>query len=606
MTNNNPLVDFLRAYGPSSASDNMYDEHVVEAARRRHVEPISETPPRLKQIVTNCDSVFPETIILTGTAGDGKTYHCRKAYLELGGLSHEFAASGKIVEIKLPKSGMMLRIIKDLSELTEAEKEKELDHVARVLRGEDNDKVYLIAANDGQLLKFWRDFAYKHPSYREVEETLRAMLKDELEADPREQLPLRLINLSRQPHHELFNNLLDRVVEHKGWDACEGCEVCATCPIQINRRLLASSEDASLRGRLTNLIRLSAANDSHFPIRQLLLLIVNILLGDDDPNDPLLTCKKAAARAKNEDYRLTNPFQNVFGLNLRQNIRMQYHAFRTLDAYGIGCETNNTIDDHLIYRRPEETGRDDPVAHGCYGLSLFESRRRAYLKGENDADTFNDFRKGIETQRRRMFFALPASDEKDLDPWRLTVFQFGGDYLSFMDKVVRDPESVASLKASLILGLNRTFTGTLCDDRDMLWVASPAANGHDRLGRVLECSPLPIGGGSYERNLFVDFDNKGLNGRPCLTIKSKSPPETMAAMDLRPLLFEYLMRVSTGSLPSSFSRQCYEEVRQFRLKFVGRFREATDGRLGNLKLVLLNAQTGHLQECHLGFKDLTT
>ena len=34
------------------------------------------------------------------------------------------------------------------------------------------------------------------------------------------------------------------------------------------------------------------------------------------------------------------------------------------------------------------------------------------------------------------------------------------------------------------------------------------------------------------------------------------------------MLFEYLLRVKAGSLPGSFSRQCFEELRQFRLRVV--------------------------------------
>ena len=39
----------------------------------------------------------------------------------------------------------------------------------------------------------------------------------------------------------------------------------------------------------------------------------------------------------------------------------------------------------------------------------------------------------------------------------------------------------------------------------------------------------------------------------------------MPRLDLRPLLFEYLMRVANGSLPASFSRQCHQEIRHYAL-----------------------------------------
>ena len=63
--------------------------------------------------------------------------------------------------------------------------------------------------------------------------------------------------------------------------------------------------------------------------------------------------------------------------------------------------------------------------------------------------------------------------------------------------------------------------------------------------------------------------------RPRLSIVHRlpgGPTSESTPLDLRPLLFEYLMRVAHGSLPSSFSRQCQQEVRHFALSatsFIG-------------------------------------
>ena len=54
---------------------------------------------------------------------------------------------------------------------------------------------------------------------------------------------------------------------------------------------------SSFRIRLRESLRLAAANDQHVPIRQLLTLVVNIILGDAKNADrPLLDCATAKKR----------------------------------------------------------------------------------------------------------------------------------------------------------------------------------------------------------------------------------------------------------------------------------------------------------------------
>lgn len=96
-------------------------------------------------------------------------------------------------------------------------------------------------------------------------------------------------------------------------------------------------------------MKLARASRMHIPIRDLLLLGVNILLGDRQSGRILLTCRTAKNRADKEDYHLTNPYTNVFGMNLSGRQRQQYQVFNILEAFGIGRETNNKFDNLLIY-----------------------------------------------------------------------------------------------------------------------------------------------------------------------------------------------------------------------------------------------------------------
>lgn len=82
MSHSNGFVEFLRHYGPIPASDNMYDERIHDLIQSYNIEsPIDIPPTRLDDVVENFESDDPKNIILTGTAGDGKTYTCRLVLL---------------------------------------------------------------------------------------------------------------------------------------------------------------------------------------------------------------------------------------------------------------------------------------------------------------------------------------------------------------------------------------------------------------------------------------------------------------------------------------------------------------------------------------------
>ena len=86
MAHSNSLISFLRHYGPIPASDNMYDELIQCEIERYAIDPaIHIDPARLDEVRSNFESATPRNVILTGTAGDGKTYHCRRIWEHFGG-----------------------------------------------------------------------------------------------------------------------------------------------------------------------------------------------------------------------------------------------------------------------------------------------------------------------------------------------------------------------------------------------------------------------------------------------------------------------------------------------------------------------------------------
>ena len=96
-------------------------------------------------------------------------------------------------------------------------------------------------------------------------------------------------------------------------------------------------------------------------------------------------------------------------------------------------------------------------------------------------------------------------------------------------------------------------------------------------GRLATVPPVPRRGMGPFR-VAVRFSEN--TRRPSLRVEpARGGGEGGASLDLTPLLFEYLMRVAEGSLPSSFSRQCQREIRHFAMNAadaVARFYQPDD------------------------------
>ena len=172
----NPFVELLRSYGPNAASDALYDEHVRAEAQKHGVDEIKLPAPRVAQLGEFFLGSNSTNVVLTGTAGDGKTYHIRQIVMEyLGGKLDDWP--GEDLILTFPLGGRrQLKVIRDLSELSDEVKARELDHITRCLLGADEQIVYLVAANDGQLLEMWRTESEKHPQNEALAEVYRLLV----------------------------------------------------------------------------------------------------------------------------------------------------------------------------------------------------------------------------------------------------------------------------------------------------------------------------------------------------------------------------------------------------------------------------------------------
>ncbi|GEC56966.1 hypothetical protein ABIF38_008783 [Bradyrhizobium japonicum] len=607
------FIDFLSQYGPSAATDALVDEHAPVLVEEFGIScPIEIPPPRMKEISAALLGAEPRSVFLTGTAGDGKTFHLRKFLLELVGSDAETSTiwtnasnSGGIIERDLP-SGRKLRIIRDVSALPAGEKIAQVRAAANSIRSAQPETIFLVAANDGQLL----DSFFAAGSDDEAGSLCRKIYQEMIrmmrtgQETPKPDFAFSMFNLSHTLDDASLDALLDTILGHPDWESgCSSCpraaEVVNPCPIRYNRSLLIGSDGSeSFRTRIKTLVRLAAANDQHIPIRYLLMLIVNVLLGSSQkPGRPLLNCA-TIIKAKTPLYRFTNPYNNACGVNIRDPEKRRKNPFFAMVAsLGIGMETDNEIDALLLARHTDNPARKSLFEKDTiYGDRIFDGPLDHYAKRgseRQDAQEAKDLREALQTQRRRLFFKLgdEGSSGTGISPWRLTVFRHAGEYEQICTALKSGNASGEALR-QIVLGINRTLTGLMASDGEKLWLTGVVGRADGTGGRLAMGEPLGAVASSWARvQLQFDADRSC----PALVAAEKGISRELPRLTITPLLFEYLKRVAGGSLPSSFSRQCHQEIRHFAVRLASALYGHADQETTVIRMVDLDA-VGRLHE----------
>ncbi|MFD3259582.1 hypothetical protein ACE3MQ_13315 [Paenibacillus lentus] len=561
-------ISFLRQYGPIPRNDNMYDEAIHRIIKRKKMEPIIIESVYLSELIENFKSNTPKSVILTGTAGDGKTYNCREVWLELGGSIQVWQNEEKVKEHVLSNS-RKLYVVKDLSELKDEERGILKLFVNSVLNPDDCN-VFLIAANDGQLIEAWKniDSDFQIERVKQCVEDLLVSEEQEMRG-----FNLKLYNLSQISAARLFPQIVDVVLQHPGWNDCHDCSLKGNdqtdkkCPIWENRkRLEGDTDDKLIRSRVTDLLELCELNGVHLPIRQLLLLISNMLLGHPEAKDRLMSCSDALKIVDDNKTSFASIYRNILGENLTERRRDSTDVFATLGRFGIGYETSNTIDNILIF------GEDDPGLYSYYqefvledtyyGADLtFRAHQKDYLEGVTDSGEL--FLTSLRSQRQRMFFVIPRDKEEELKLWHLTTFQYAGEFLTDVYRAAAKNGKVPTQITSRISqGLNRIFTGLLAKNNDELILATSGSHSQAKVSRIFEESiSVPKKRGESMQIKMND------TGKLVIEVRLSSSIATVE-LPLKLVRYEFLLRVAEGALPGSFSRECYEDILGFKSKLL--------------------------------------
>ena len=570
MTDGERWVRLLRAYGPVPDDMATEAEQVDRLADRLGLPRLSFPHPVWEDLTKSypTDTGEFKTVVLTGTAGDGKTTLCFQLVEKLSGSipnADATSAGFQTFEIQTATGSKKVTMIYDVTgwrkregRTLSSENVELLEQAAAHVHG-TGGHAFVLAVNDGQL----------HETIR----ALPAECSDELKALGRELIemhadglkdsvlysPLRLINLSRVPSDRLMKLCLEGIFNREEWKCLDEEKdnplFGPNSSIPANYALLSNKE---IQERLLTLARIADATRHHLPLRSILILLTNALLGHPGAPNRVLRPGVAANNLLTEKSQHVAALHlNLFGYNLTEAQRNRREVYRILSMLHAGEETTNDLDELIIFGDRDEELKQDYEALVANDLHkqrnpVFGSLVLQYIRGEiTDPKETQVFLSELAHERRRILLHATSDQVKEHRLWSTTVFHYAGDFVDhFLDPIRKGtPPDLWHIRR-LAAGLNRVWTGLLLDE-----------NTHEiYLASGLDLSTSAVSDLLLKEITIADdppgFSVEADVGFPKAIIRCNGKT---FSFDLTLMRFEFLMRVAAGAMPSSFSRESYED-----------------------------------------------
>ncbi len=558
----NPFVDYLNKYTTASPDhEAAFDEFVA------HTPPPPGGPLRFQTKVEKFLRIRfaesrPPSIILTGNAGDGKTFLCRQI-IQIFTARH-IDDWEELVEKPLERHGIRLYVIKDLSELSEEEGRSVLNRLEQTLNSESSDR-YLIAANEGRL----RDLLTRVQTPK-LTESIKTQLQYGIESGS---TSLVVIDLTKVTTSAFVPETLRWMTSNIHWQVCTDCPIIERCPLHYNVRTL---RDERVVRRVQFLYDLLEHLDIHVTVRDMLIHLAFTLTGNQ-------SCPELQRLdAEDADRHHLVYYENIWGGSENSPFRRKASVVQHLDRLQIGKHSIFEIDDFIINGgdHPDQTIVHAQLFTPAVDLDFkrFEQERRAYIEGGAEKQTGEEtqaFLEWLPHCRRKLFFESP--DEQQAN--ELITFRYLNTYRQLLTNKHKPTDSI---RHRLILGLNRAFARLYLTFDDILYVTSQYLHSAEQ-PRPLVRLEIPANG----IGLSIDdreeqaFDRRWAD----LYIHFSPPPElhlrwTKDALKpqrwrLNLLVFEYLLRLADGGTFNVLADECELSIRSLKDRLLSEFAHET-------------------------------
>lgn len=555
----------------------MTAEHIGRLEKRTGIPRISFTHPGKELLLSAIKpkSGAPNSVILTGAAGDGKTTLCFELFRELTGNEPDLKSEIQTVEYETVEGVKRLTFIFDVTAWRRPihgylppEQVETLASFALSIF-EETDDSFLVAVNDGQLHEIFEYLPPNAPEeiHRLRKEISRLHISNDTDSDSR----LKLINLSTLSSEVLMEISLNAILDRKEWECLEtesdNLLFSQKSSLYWNYKLLSTP---TVRSRVITLAMLADAAGFHMPIRGILCLIANALLGNPAAKDKVLRPEKGLDVLLEHLPHEAALHRTLFGDHLSPVTRNKREIYRFLSMLQIGLETTNDLDDLLIFGHIDEDYRklhteiveNDPFRQRNPELSALI---REYVRGDLSPEETSRLLCELNAERRRLFLTVDDDTLRTLKLWRSSVFHHAGDYIEKLLMPLRQEKPIASsLLQKLVAGLNRVWTGLLITPQpDELYLCAGLDVTTAAVSDIL-CDQIQIHGSATSK---IEVVMSAKNNRPELLITSMG---NSFSIPLTLTRFEFLCRVSDGAMPSTFSREAAEDFSMLKQRCIAK------------------------------------
>ncbi|WP_298819109.1 hypothetical protein [Chloroflexus sp.] len=549
----NPFVDYLNRYTTASPNhEAAFDEYIAAA------QPPAAGPLRLQTKIERFllevyNKDRPPSVILTGNAGDGKTYLCRQVLRTFGSPQVSDLLWESLVDRPIERNGTRLFVVKDLSELSEEKGKEILDRLGEGLNNPANPNRYLIAANEGRL----RQLLSGLPHRGELSQTINHQLENGAEITNES---LIVINLNRVATSTFVPETLRWMTDPRHWHDCQQCHARDKCPIRYNAEQLANNEIVS---RVQTLYQLLEAIGEHLTVRDMLIHFAYTISGGQ-------TCRKI--QQAGSDLSQFVYYENIFGRADDEGFRRKSHLTQLLARLQIGQHSSFEIDEFIL--SGGKTSDETFIHQKLFGETIdvnfkqFNQDRRAYLEG-SDNSRAQDALKWLPHCRRKIFFTGSIHHY-----YRLLPFRFFQEYHQlYRSSGERIDEQTLRL---FVKGLNRAFSRLYLHEDQHLYITAQYLHSVNQ-PHPLVLFRIPID------NIRLFFDETAADYIDvtrytlCLDI---SPPRTSQNQEplkwrLGILQFEYIMRLAVGGNFAILATECELDIRRLKDELIKRFAPTT-------------------------------
>lgn len=577
----------LSAYAAISGNKASYDEHISKFTKRLGVDEIRIDNNLLERLFGKF-IVNQKPIIISGSAGDGKTYLLRKLFKEMGG---DIQSWNEDYIPELEFEGFNVKYIKDFTEIEIKDKIRALETLYRSIYKESNE-LYIIAANDGILTDTLRDALSEHAHFKKLLDLIEGSIEQPNFSDD-----LILLDLSQTSSAKNFELLLKEILS-----LCDRYESdCPSlndkeifCPIHANIELLKKEY---IQKQLIGIVRSCDLNYTHITLRKLFMLISNMILGYKDKDRIFKSCRVAIEHAKGLNKKSNSSFyNNVFGDNLTKS-KQEQSPFKELRELRIGYETSNNIDDFILYGDIEtEALYIGELSNPFFDFKTFYKHRENYLE-EGNIETIREY---LILLRRHLFFNYQNRikwGSIEIDSKDLIAYKHATEFYTEVITPLKKGRKVSkTIIKELALGLNRVFLGELLskDGNDMLYIATSLTGTMSKLSSEV-ITRIAFNQKDINQGIHLEYIN-GFDDEYCqIDLEIEYAGERVAKLALDLHMFEFLQRIAEGILPTSFSVEYYERVLTFKSQIVNHILKNQMADESYFNLFRLNDKEGTLQ-----------